>query len=512
MESMKKILTILAGTALLVTSCTDLDVMPNSRLTEETVYKDKRELMNGLANVYSNTAYWSEIVYKFGGTTDEMIFPARGADWKGDLQDMYVHNFKPSNGEINARYNEISVSIATSNSLIKDIMDGPFANDADSKQMIAECRFIRAFGYFLMVDYFGNVPLYNEIEYDVNNPPVQANRNDLFNFVESELKALETDLPAKNVYGRVDRFAAKTLLAKLYLNAEVYIGSPKWGEVVTITNDIMTNSNYVLENNYKNVFAWDNYNSKELIFPLVCDSKNTKAQNISYLFSITDLTAKYGSKASGWNGAATLPTFYKAYEVEDVRRQAFLAGPQVDASGSPIMAEADDGKTKQLTYYVDFISAQVGEKADPVFNADHWDGARGVKYLMDGIGGPMVRGALNNDMPILRYADVLLMRAEALFRLNSSNPEALALVNQVRTRNGNNPIAPLVSLTESELLAERGREFAWEGWRRNDLIRFNKFTKAWDYKQADASEHVKLFPIPEIQIQSNYNMKQNPGY
>jgi len=123
----------------------------------------------------------------------------------------------------------------------------------------------------------------------------------------------------------------------------------------------------------------------------------------------------------------------------------------------------------------------------------------------------MVYRGLNNDMPILRYADVLMMRAEALFRINPADTEALQLVNQVRTRNGHNPVYSLQTLTEENLLAERGREFAWEGWRRNDLIRFNKFGDAWDFKQPSAPKY-KLFPIPKTQMDSNSNLDQNEGY
>ncbi|HML86276.1 MAG TPA: RagB/SusD family nutrient uptake outer membrane protein, partial [Bacteroidales bacterium] len=116
-----------------------------------------------------------------------------------------------------------------------------------------------------------------------------------------------------------------------------------------------------------------------------------------------------------------------------------------------------------------------------------------------------------NDMPILRYADVLMMRAEALFRIDPSSAEALTLVNQVRTRNGHNPVYTLPSLTADVLLAERGREFAWEGWRRNDQIRFDKWGIAWDFKTVSDAKY-KLFPIPQVQIDSNPNLKQNDGY
>ncbi len=504
---MKKILLILA-LIYSASACTDLDINPNSKLTEDTAYKAKSEFLNGLSGVYTTLGVWSEVVFKGGSSSDEMIFPARGGDWKGDLQAMQTHTWNADNGEIGGLYTGISKTIAVSNAFIDDVDKSAFKDDSEIRIIRSEARFVRAFAYFMMIDFFGNVPLVTTSAYDSKNPPKQNSRTEIYEFIESELKELSTTaLPAKAEYGRVDKFAAKTLLAKLYLNAEVFLGSgkAKWQEVATLTDEVMKSTNYVLENNFKDVFKWDNFKSKEIIFAMVCDSKNTSPENISYLFTITDLREKYGSFADGWGGAATLPTFYKSFEATDVRREMFLTGPQVDAKGNPIMAEDNKGVTRQLTYYVDFTGA------DPVNNADHWDGARGVKYLMDGIGGVMIERGLNNDMPILRYADVLLMRAEALFRLNAASAEALTLVNQVRTRNGHNPVTTLTELTMDNLLAERGREFAWEGWRRNDQIRFDKWGTAWDYKKASDAKY-KLFPIPKTQMDSNPNLKQNTGY
>lgn len=503
---MKKIIILLA-LIYAVSSCTNLDIAPESKLTDETTYKEKEELLNGLASVYASLGVWSEIVHKGGASTDEMIFPARGGDWKGDLQDVHLHKWKYDNGEIGGLYTGISKVIAVCNTFIADIERTAFANDEDVQIIKSEARFVRAFAYFLMVDYFGKAPLVTTSAYDPMNPPAQNSRVELYDFVEKELKEVSDILPQSAVYGRMDKYAAKALLAKLYLNAEVFLGSgkAKWSEVASLTKDIMDNSTYKLENNFKDVFKWDNFNSKEIIFALVCDSRISSPENISYLFTITDLREKYGSFASGWNGAATLPTFYKSFDEKDIRREMFLAGPQVDVNGNPIIAQDDAGVTRQLTYYVDFTSE------NPVNNADHWDGARGVKYLMDGIGGTMEERGLNNDMPILRFADILLMRAEALFRLNPADAEALSLVNQVRTRNGHNPITALTALTEDNLLAERGREFAWEGWRRNDLIRFDKWGDAWDYKEASDAKY-KLFPIPKVQMDANPNLEQNTGY
>lgn len=504
---MKNILVLLIFMCSL-SACTDLDVNPNSQLTDAVIYKDKKEFLFGLSGAYSTLGVWSEVVYKAGSSTDEMIFPARGADWKGDLQPMQDHSWSPVNGELNGLYTGVSKTIAVCNSFIDAIDNSSFKDDAEVIGIRSEARFIRVFGYFLMMDMFGNVPLVTTSAYDAQNPPRQNTRAELFQYVEDELKELsEKALPKTNAYGRVDKYAAKTLLAKLYLNAEVYLGDGKarWQEVAALTQEIMTEGSYKLEDNFKNVFAWNNDQYKENIFVVVCDSRYSAAENISYLFSLSDLTTKYGDFAWGWGGAAALPGFYKLYEATDVRREAFLAGPQVNAKGEPIIDVDDAGVSRQLTYAVDFVSK------DPVYNADHWDGARGVKYLMEGIGGDMFQRGLNNDMPILRYADVLLMRAEALFRQNPSNAEALNLVNQVRTRNGHNPVDTLTALTAEELLAERGREFAWEGWRRNDQIRFNAWGNAWDYKPASDAK-CKLFPIPQIQMDSNPNLIQNTGY
>lgn len=503
---MKKIFIICAFMASIV-SCTDLNVEPDSLLTDETIYKEKDEFLNGLSGVNNTLGVWSELIYKAGVAADDMIMPARGADWKGDLQEVQTHEWTVNNGELSTLYTSVSKIISVSNSYIDAIDNSNFATDTDVLIMKDEARFVRAFAYFLMMDYWGNVPLVTTSTYDSQNPPTQNTRTELYNFVESELIELSNSLPESVEYGHYDRYAAKTLLAKLYLNAEVYLGqgNAQWEKVVELTEDIMKNSNYILENDFKDVFKWDNYNSKEIIFAMICDSQNTYPENISYLFSLTDMREKYGSFAAGWGGSAALPSLIHSYDENDIRLQAFLFGPQVNSDGEPLMAQDDKGVTRQLEYYVDFTSS------DPVYNADHWDGARGVKYLMDGIGGTMVERGLNNDMPILRYADVLMMRAEALFRINPNDTEALNLVNQVRTRNGNNPIPEFTELTEENLLAERGREFAWEGWRRNDQIRFGTWGDAWDYKE-ESEAYRELFPIPQIQIDSNPNLKQNEGY
>ncbi|MCD8263215.1 MAG: hypothetical protein LUD02_02880 [Tannerellaceae bacterium] len=131
------------------------------------------------------------------------------------------------------------------------------------------------------------------------------------------------DLPQIAVYGRACQNTAKSLLVKLYLNAEVYLGTgnARWNEVVQLTGEIMANNQYILEDNFKDVFKWDNFNSREMIFPLVCDSRSTVTENITFLFSIGDLREKYGPFTAGWGGSAVTPSFFRTFEETDIRRE-----------------------------------------------------------------------------------------------------------------------------------------------------------------------------------------------
>ncbi len=518
---MKQIILLISLISFTLYSCSDLEVDPNSQLSSNQAYKTPKEFEYGLSGVYMDLQVWIESIYKAGSeSSDEMLTPNRGGDWMGDMQLIYKHTWDANTNELLGLYNQYSILIADANDLIGKVDASPLKENAIVKGVKSDARFLRAFAYFMMMDMWGNVPLKLDPIYNHKNPPKQNTRAEIYGFLDTELRQLATtDLPTNAPYGRANRNSAKALLAKMYLNAEVYLGAgqTKWDRVVTLTDEIKASNQCVLENNFKAVFAWDNFKSKEIIFSVVCDSRFTGftgayVENYSYLYSINNLTAKYGPTANGWGGSAVPPDFFRTFEVDDIRRNMFIFGPQFAADGvTPIIARADtkvdDSYERQLNYYVDFINSK-----DPIDDADHWDGARACKYLMEGINGDMPNRGLNNDIPILRYADVLMMRAEALYRLDNGSTEALALVNEVRTRNGHNPIAGFTALTADNLLAERGREFAWEGWRRNDLIRFGKFGAAKFAVPAKDQPHLNLFPIPQVIRNANPNLEQNPGY
>jgi hypothetical protein len=213
-----------------------------------------------------------------------------------------------------------------------------------------------------------------------------------------------------------------------------------------------------------------------------------------------------------WNGYATLAEFYNSFEEGDARRgdgqrRGLLVGPQFTLSGQPII-DTDIGADHHLTIQVDIPQlAMVGELA----GASREAGARFAKFEYELGATP----DLNNDFPVFRYTDAIMSKAEALWRQNPGSGEALNLVNQVRARAG---VAPFASLTADNLIAERGREFYTEMWRRQDLIRFEgvaggatRFNDPW-WEKGVSGAHRIVFPIPQAQIDANPNLRQNPGY
>ncbi|MCA6405041.1 MAG: RagB/SusD family nutrient uptake outer membrane protein, partial [Cytophagales bacterium] len=228
-------------------------------------------------------------------------------------------------------------------------------------------------------------------------------------------------------------------------------------------------------------------------------------------FNLAQMTLHYSSQATfnlaeqPWNGYASLEDFYNSYDNADKRKNSFLAGPQFSSTGVRLKDasfESADPDGENLTF-TPFISA-IKPKPGNTFGSLRQQGVRVGKFQFQTGATPN----LNNDFPIFRYADVLLMRAEALWRLSSGSAEALSLVNQIRSRAG---VPALGALTADDLLAERGREMFAEGYRRSDLIRFGKYNNAWWEKPTSVASK-NIFPIPQGQILVNTKLVQNPGY
>jgi hypothetical protein len=415
-------------------------------------------------------------------------------------------NFSPSNEFTTVMYSRIFYQVALCNEFIRETTDSKVSGrgfDETQKTTIglyrAEARFIRALSYYHALDLFGNVPFVTEEDAVGAFLPEQISRADLFNYVESELLAIENELmaPRTNVYGRVDRAADWMLLARLYLNAEVYGVSAKYTETITYTKKVI-DAGYVLEDTYAHMFMADNHLANGIIFAVPFDGVNSKSWGgtcflVNASVGGSMLPANYGI-SGGWWGLRAKPQFVDKFPT--------------DASDSRKMFWTD-GQKKEIASLTTFTDGYAVTK---------WTNIKST-------GGAGSNGTHpDTDQPIFRLADAYLMYAEAVLRggTGGSTSAALAYVNEIRLKAYGNTSGQIAegALTLSFILDERARELYWEGYRRTDLIRYGLFTGGgyiWTWKggtQEGLATDTKfnLYPIPDADMGANPNLVQNNGY
>ncbi len=488
---------VMAATAF---SCTNLDEEIYSQVTADNFFQTPEEFDAAVVSAYTS-------LYGFAGhngiwsiqevSSDEMAITQKGGDWfdGGQWLRMHRHEFTDKEEAINNTWNFVFGVIANTNRLLEQ-----FETIEGSEAVIAELRTLRAMSYYWLLDIYGNVPIVTKFS-GGDAEPATNSRMEVYTFVETELLAGLADLPTAKNYSKINLDVANAILAKLYINAEVYTGTQQWQKAADAVAAITLSGNYSLESNYFANFDANNIASGENIFVIPYDEVFATG------FNLPMMTLHYGSQATfnltaqPWNGYSTLQDFYNSYDVSDSRIGNFLVGPQYDTNGQPIIddsAEDSDPDGKHVTF-----TPAINE-LEP--NALRQAGARVQKYKYE-LGAT---DNLNNDYPMYRYGDMLLIRAEALWRINPGDAEALTLVNDIRARAGAG-LPAFTSLDEDNLLAERGREVFAEAYRRQDLIRFGKFNGPWWEKSA-SDAHFNIFPIPDAQMLSNQNLVQNPGY
>jgi hypothetical protein len=505
---MKKIYILtLAALGAMNVACTDLEPEIFSDVLKDDYYQTPEQFSTLLANAYAQLAgeygyvyregYWSLQEY----TTDEVIVPTRGTDWgdNGVPRKMNEHKWEVDTRDVNNGWSFAYGGVTKCNDVLDQIKMIKGADetqyDAVTKLGVAETKVLRAFYHLLAMDLYGNVPLVASSDAELK----QSTRAQAFAFIESEIKDNLDNLQREPSYGRVTRAVGFTMLAKLYLNAQVYTGTPRWEDAAAMCDSVIKGGyGYVIEPDYFTPFKINNANCPEIIFPVVFDA--VKAQgNMFHLMTLHYAHQEvYGFTTQTWNGPCTTEQFYDSYADNDVRKRQWFTGPIKIGNDTLVY----NGKKA-------IIVKKISKDVDAA-NGNNFDGARFVKFEIE----PGIAHHANNDFPIYRYADVLLMKAEALMRLHggSATDEALAAANAVRQRTG---LADYdaTTLTLDELLKERGRELAWEGHRRQDLIRFGKFTTGmWDYKYPSAGFR-NLFPIPQwVQDAAPGIYTQNEGY
>ncbi len=483
-------------------SCTDLEEEVFDRFTEDNFFKNQDQIVAAFGSAYTSLyGYTGDLMAIQEVSSDEIVVPTRGNDWNdgGIWRQLHQHTYGPATDQVGGAWNFLYGGVNTCNRLIFQFEKLDFEG---REAVISELKALRAVFYLWILDAFGNVPVVDKFDTPADFKPNTTSRAQVFSFVESELKTAISNL-SKDVattYGRVNYYAAQAALAKLYINAQTYTGTTKWNEALAACNEIINSGKYSFNGSYADIFSPTNGGNPEMILAIPYDRVFAKG------FVLIQQTLHYASQATyqsteqPWNGWCTLEEFYNSYEDNDLRKKAnFLAGPQFSSAGVRLVdpgAEATDPDGPPLTF-----TAAINELSP---NALRQAGARIGKYAFE-------RGStrdLNNDFPIFRYTDILLLKAECHLRLGSNLNEGLNLVNQVRARAGINPFA---ELTLENLLAERGREMFFENHRRSDLIRFGQYNKAW-WEKPVSDQNKNIFPIPRGPISANPNLKQNPGY
>jgi starch-binding outer membrane protein, SusD/RagB family len=441
-------------------------------------------------------------------SSDALVGPTRGGDWddNGSWRKIHLHTWTPQHSEVSTAYNSLLSAVYDCNTVIE-------ANNATESEK-TEARFLKAFFYYNVIDLFGKAP-YRPIGSPSTDDAKVYTRAEATDYVISELEAIVSSLPTR-VSGSPDKAnqdAAHFLLAKLYLNKSIFSGSATAADYTKVVQnvDAMTNS---LASDYWDNFAPTNNTSDEMVFT----SKNEKGKdNGGDIRSRFFMGAHYNQTPGGWNGFTTLGEYYDRYDSTDKR--IFNPKPSVIATngynlGFQIGQQYGPGGVTPLTDRIDDPTSTTVPKAKQplIFTKAitiitsgatlESAGIRGQKYEPS----PLEGDVPDNDYVLMRYSDALLMKAEAIARGGSGTLGTIATDLAVRTGQ------PAVDLTDLNVIyAERGRELWWEGWRRNDMIRFGKFLDTRELKPYVSDSKYLLYPVPTAALY-NPNMTQNPGY
>jgi hypothetical protein len=514
--------------SILAVSCTkDLDKMPTNDVTSETVYSTPGGYKQVLAKVYGSFALtgnqgpagngdvkgidegFSDFFRLFWKaqelSTDEAVI-----SW-GDvgIQDFHNMNWSSNNSFLTGLYYRSMYQITLCNDFIRECSDAKLSDrgitgtEADNiRQYAREARFLRAFQYWVLMDLYGNPPYVTDSTIIGGAPPPQATRAQVFNYVENELKAIEPNMPAprSNEYGRADKGAVWALLARLYLNAQVYAGTARYSDAITYSKKVI-DAGYALLSDYTWLMRADNdKNNTEFIFTINYDGLKTQGYGGTTFLTHASVGGSMPSSSfgvgGGWSGiraTKNLPNLFPDVTgTADKRSQFYTAGQNLEIAN--------------LTTFTDGLAVTKYKNIKR-------DGTPGSSQDFSDI-----------DMPLFRLPEMYLIYAEAVLRGGSGGDvtTALGYVNALRTRAyaGASGNISAGQLTVDFILDERARELYWEGFRRTDLIRYNKFVESsylWPWKGGVSSgtgvdAYRKIYPIPSRDINANTNLRQNPGY
>jgi starch-binding outer membrane protein, SusD/RagB family len=513
-----------AVAALSLVSCSkNLNRQPPNSITASQVFTTAATAKEALAKVYgayaltgSSGSGSSDLGGIDAGTSDfvrllwdanELSTDEAVCAWNDPgIPDFHNLNWSSSNTILLGLYARCMYQVTVANAFIRQASGVKFSGQdaTDLAHYVAEARFLRAFQYWELMDLFGNPPFVTEKD-AVGTTPKQISRANLFTYVESELKSLDSAnalVPAmQNEYGRADQACVWALLARMYLNAQVYTGTARYTDAITYASKVIA-AGYALMPTYQNLFLADNDNAanKEQILSIAYDGINTQNYGgttfiINAEIGGSMVPANFGVPGGGWGGNRTTANVSNLF-------------PDVTGTADKRSLFYTSGQSKQISSIGTFT-----------------DGYPSTKFRNVTSTGATPAGASvysSTDFPLFRLAEQYLIYAEAVLRggTGGSMAQAVTYFNKLRERAYGNTNGDVTSIVLQDILDERGREFTWECLRRSDLVRFGDLTSQnylWPWKGGVSSgtgvdSHFNLFPLPATDVNANPNLTQNPGY
>lgn len=538
---------ILTSAMSMMCSCIgDLDVMPldPNVMTSEDAYSTPEGYIQGLKKIYSVWALSGQdnagasdlegmdagntVLLRCWWTLQENTTDEAKCAW-GDSWVSQVNSIIWNTAEVEPMeglYHRAMYIVSLVNDYLKQLPNAP--EGVDRERYNAEARFCRALAYYVLMDAFGNPPF--ATEETGSSLPEQIKRSDLFDWIEGELNTIKPSLPEMtDEYGRAYQHCVDFLLARMYLNSEVYTGTKRYTDCITACNNIITSNSYELADDYSELFMADNGENadarKEIIFPVIADGNTTQSYGIGAII----LGSRSGSEGTvenygcngGWDGFRATGNLIRAFNY--------------DAEESAWTADNINSFDNRAIFYSEGRSLDITTSAIGTFTEEGWAVYKYSNLNSDGTPGKNTTFP-DTDFPLFRLGEVYLMYAEAVARggEGGSTSKAIEYIQNLRKRanttysevtenwltENTSVSGSTASVAYGNILNERCRELYWEATRRTDLIRFGLFTSnsyTWAEKGGVISgvgvdDKYNLFPIPVSDISVNGNLHQNEGY
>jgi len=525
--------------ALGINACTDLDETLYSELNKSNFYNNKVEVLQAALRPFTHMQAWlaptGQNGYYYHGelSADQQAWPQKGRHGYdgGDHFRQHYHTWTDNEGRMRSAWTLMWTGVGYINAALEDLEQVDYASldisDAEMAAILAELKVLRAFHYLKIMELWGNVPIITTVGEPLN-PPTQP-RAEVFNFVKTELETYVPQLLpySTELVGRVSATAGYAMLAELYLNAEYFVGTPMWDECIAACDKIINGEAGgiggapMLASNLTETFSNTNKNARESLFQFAFSRQGGFTFGWGGFFMGYDnikevLNVGYG----GWNAFVVIPSAFDAYADNDLRKKEwFLFGPQYKYGTNEPVFGTEEWNGKPFVYVNSIRRESEGdfESEGSMAEGEENSGARFDKYKSGTLDDENYQ---ENHYIIYRLTEIYFNKAEAIMRKNggTATQEAVDLINASRERAFTAEDWPAAryttaTLTMEEFLAEKGREFIFEGKRRADIIRFGRFTNGswWDHEPTNDPTR-EIYPIPHTQRAANPNLTQNPGY